>query len=321
MQKFIRKFELSIFMAVMQQNKRNSTLLGSDRNALVWLIIINAVVFVLINFIKIIFYLSESDINSFYNDVLSWFVLPAQVGKLATRPWTALTYMFTHESIWSLIGTLLWLWGFGYILQDLTGNKKIIPVYLYGGVAGAIFFIITQYSFPVLRAEIGNVYPMIGAGSAVMAVAVATTTLAPNYRLLPMINGGIPLWVLTLIFAAFDYATIASANAGTAIAHLAGAGIGYLFIRQMQKGSDWSAWMNDFFDLINNLFNPEKKYTKKPLKQQIFYKSSKKPYEKVSSRFSQQRLDEILDKINEDGYGSLSNDEKDYLRKASKEDL
>ena len=48
----------------------------------------------------------------------------------------------------------------------------------------------------------------------------------------------------------------------------------------------------------------------------MFYKSTKKPYQKVSSRFSQQKLDEILDKINEDGYGSLSNEEKDYLKKS-----
>ena len=140
-------------MAVMRQNKHNSILLGSDRNALVWLIIINAVVFVLVNFIKIIFYLSESDIAGFYKDVLGWFVLPANVHTLATRPWTIISYMFTHESIWSLIGTVLWLWGFGYILQDLTGNKKIIPIYLYGGFAGALFFIATQYTFPCATSQ------------------------------------------------------------------------------------------------------------------------------------------------------------------------
>ncbi len=308
-------------MAVMQQNKRNSTLLGSDHNALVWLIIINAVVFVLINFVKIIFYLSDSDINSFYNDVLSWFVLPAQMGKFVTRPWTLLTYMFTHDSVWSLIGSLLWLWGFGYILQDLTGNKKIIPIYLYGGFAGAVFFIATQYAFPALRANIDSAFPMIGAGSALMAIVIATTTLSPNFRLLPMINGGIPLWVLTIIFVVFDYSSIAGSNAGTAVAHLAGAAAGFVFIRQMQKGNDGSIWMIQLFDWTNNLFNPEKKYESKPTRTQIFYKSAKKPFKKIHSRFSQQKLDEILDKINEDGYGSLSNDEKDYLKKASKEDL
>ena len=39
----------------MQQNRRNSILLGADNNALMWLIAINAVVFVLVFFIKIIY--------------------------------------------------------------------------------------------------------------------------------------------------------------------------------------------------------------------------------------------------------------------------
>lgn len=308
-------------MAVMQQNRRNSILLGSDNNALVWLIAINAVVFVLVNFIKIIYFLSDaSSLPLFYSQFLDWVSLPAQVDKLASRPWTIFTYMFTHERVWSLIGSLLWLWGFGYILQDLTGNKKLIPIYIYGGLAGALFFVITLYSIPTLRADIGSVEPMIGAGAALMAVAVATTAFAPAYRLLPMLNGGIPLWVLTLIFVAFDYATVASTNAGTAVAHLAGASMGFLYVKQMQRGHDLGAWMNALADWLNNLCNPEKKYKKPSVKHQVFYKATKKPFEKVS-RFSQQRLDEILDKINEDGYSSLSNDEKDFLKKASKEDF
>ena len=110
----------------MQQNRRNSILLGQDNNALTWLIIINAVIFVIINFIKIVYFLSY-DTNmvawqNFHLQILDWFSLPASLGKLATRPWTILTYMFSHESVWQLIGTLLWLWGFGKILRDLAGH-------------------------------------------------------------------------------------------------------------------------------------------------------------------------------------------------------
>jgi membrane associated rhomboid family serine protease len=308
-------------MGVMQQNRRNSILLGADNNALVWLIVINAVVFVLISFIKIIYVLADAGgLPQFYTQVLDWITLPAQAGKLFARPWTIFTYMITHDSVWGLISTLLWLWGFGYILQDLTGNKKIIPLYIYGGLAGALFFVLTFYTFPALRANIGAVHPMVGGGAAVMTIAIATTTFAPNYRLLPMLNGGIPLWVLTLIFVAFDYATVASGNAGTAVAHLAGAGVGYLYVKQLQKGRDPGAWMISLTNWINDLCNPDKKYNKPSIKQQIFYKTTKKPFEKMS-RFSQQRLDEILDKINEDGYSSLSNDEKEFLKKASKEDF
>lgn len=309
-------------MGVMQQNRRNSILLGADNNALMWLIAINAVVFVLINFIKVVYFITgdANALANFYSQVLNWFTLPAQAGSLFTRPWTIFTYMFTHESVWGLIGTLLWLWFFGHILQDLSGPKRVVPVYIYGGLAGALFFVVTVYTFPALRAQVDSVKPMIGAGSAIMAVAVATTTFAPKYRLLPMLNGGIPLWVLTLIFIAFDYATVAGSDAGTAAAHLAGAAAGFLYIKQLQRGSDPGAWMINFGNWLNDLANPDKKYKKPSIKQQIFYKASKKPFEKVS-RFSQQRLDEILDKINEDGYSSLSNDDKEFLKKASKEDF
>lgn len=311
-------------MSVMQQNRRNSLLLGQDNNALTWLIVINAVIFVIINFVKILYFLNYETpmeaMQNFHLQVVDWFSLPASISKLAYRPWTILSYMFTHEGVWQLIGTLLWLWGFGYILQDLTGNSKLIPIYIYGGVAGAVLFLLTSNLIPQYHDAVNNAVPLIGGGSAVMAVALATTTMAPGYRIFPMLNGGIPLWVLTLIFVAIDYATIASSSGSYALAHLAGGTIGFIFIKQMQKGNDWSDWMNNFYDWVNDLFNPEKKFRKKPVAQQQFYKTSKKPFEKTP-RLTQQKLDDILDKINQEGYDSLSEEEKIFLKKASQEDF
>ncbi|HRI21282.1 MAG TPA: rhomboid family intramembrane serine protease [Panacibacter sp.] len=311
-------------MSVMRQNRRNTILLGQDNNALAWLLIINAVVFIIINFIKIVYFLSYDTnmfaVQSFHQQILDWFSLPAGIGRFATRPWTILTYMFSHEGVWQLIGTLLWLWGFGYIFQDLTGNSKIIPVYLYGGFAGALLFMLVSNVVPQYAAATSSAVPLLGGGSAVMAVALATTTLAPGYRIFPMINGGIPLWVLTLIFVAIDYATIASSSGSYALAHLAGGAAGFLFVNQMQKGRDWSEWMIKSWNWISNLFNPEKKFKKRSLSQQNFYKATRKPFEKTP-HITQQKLDEILDKINQEGYQSLSAEEKDFLKKASQEDI
>ncbi len=311
-------------MSVMRQNRKNKILLGQDNNALAWLLIINAVIFIIINFIKIVYFLSY-DTNmfadlSFHQQVLDWFSLPAGLSHFATRPWTILTYMFSHEGVWQLLGTLLWLWGFGYIFQDLTGNSKIIPVYLYGGFAGAVSFMLVSNLIPQYAAATSSAVPLLGGGSAVMAIALATTTMAPGYRIFPMINGGIPLWVITLIFVAIDYATIASSSGSYALAHLAGGATGFLFVSQMQKGKDWSSWMIQFWDWLANLFNPETKFRKRPISQQKFYKSTRKPFEKTP-HITQQKLDEILDKINQDGYPSLSQEEKDFLKKASQEDI
>jgi len=312
-------------MSVMHQNRRNPILLGQDNNALTWLIIINAVVFVGISFIKIIYFLSYDTpmeaLQNFHLQILDWFSLPANTDKLINRPWTILSYMFSHDSVWQLIGTLLWLWAFGYILQDLTGNTKLIPVYLYGGVAGALFFVLASNFIPQNNEAVTAAAPLLGGGAAVMAIAIAATTFAPKYRIFPMINGGIPLWALTLLFVAIDYATIATQSTSYALAHLGGAAMGFLFVTQMQRGNDWSLWMINFMNWLNDLFNPEKKYGKKPISQQKHYKtSSRKPFEKTP-RVTQQKLDEILDKINLEGYNSLSQEEKDFLKKASQEDI
>lgn len=311
-------------MSVKQQNRRYTILLGEDNNALLWLIIMNAVVFVLLIFLRI-FYNMEYDtpmeqLQNFKLQITDFVYLPASADTLASRPWTLLTYMFSQENTWEMLGTVLWLGAFGYILQDLTGTTKIIPIYLYGGFFGGIFFILASNLIPQLRETLATTAPLSGAGAAVMAIAVATTTTAPGYRIFPMINGGIPLWILLLIFLGIDYAFIASGSAATAIAHVAGAAIGFLYIKQMNRGYDMGAWMVSFYEWVNDLFNPAKKYRRKPVTQQRFYKVSRKPFEKTP-RITQQKLDEILDKINEEGYHSLSDEEKEFLKKASKEDI
>lgn len=228
--------------------------------------------------------------------------------------------MFMHLSIWQLISTLLWLWAFGYILQDLAGNSKLLPIYLYGGFVGAVVFLLTNNLFPVLERNLLTTPAMMGGGAAVMAVALATTTLAPDYRLFPMINGGIPLWVLTLVFVAIDFATLSGGNAGIGAAHLSGGAMGFFFVKQLQKGRDWSAWMIGLVDWLDNLFNPEKKNNQRKQQEKHFYRVNRKPYEKIAN-VTQQKLDAILDKINQHGYAFLTEEEKEFLNRASDQDL
>jgi membrane associated rhomboid family serine protease len=127
-------------MRVMEDNYRKQMGLGQDGNALVKLIVFNAVLFVILKFIYIIFISTSLNTEAYYKNIFAWFVLPADLGKLATRPWTILTYMFADEKVFRFIANMFWLWSFGYIMQDLTGNRKLIPVYIYGGIAGALYF-------------------------------------------------------------------------------------------------------------------------------------------------------------------------------------
>jgi len=305
---------------VSNYKQRRIPLLGQDSNALTWLIIINASVFIILNFLKIVYSLSDIPDELFQRQILNWYTLPASLEKLSSRPWVIFSSFFTHFSVFSLIGSLLWLWSFGYILQDLTGNQKLIPIYIYGGVVGAFFFVFTNNIFPALAKNVDIIPDMIGAGACLMAVAVATTTLSPDYRIFPLINGGIPLWVLTIVFVAIDFASIGNGKAGIGMAHLAAGGMGFLYVKQLRKGNDWGAWMINLWQWLDDLFNPEKKHVVKKEKNRLFYKTNAKPFVKTPN-LTQQKLDEILDKINREGYHLLTSEEKDFLKRASKEEL
>ena len=255
----------------------------------------------------------------FEKNVLSWFALPADGSEFLHRPWTALTYMFVHDNIWKVFANMLWLWCFGYIMQDLTGNRKIIPIFIYGGLAGALAFGLAVNFVPSLQAQLPYA-SLLGASSGVMAVAVATTLVSPNYKIFPMIAGGIPLWVLTALYFISDLATVSISDTANLIAHLAGALTGFLFIAFLRRGYDWSEWMSNFFDWFTNLFNPDKPKKGSNIKEELFYKSAGAPYKKTP-HVTQQRVDEILDKIGQQGYESLSEEEKDLLKRAAKEDF
>jgi membrane associated rhomboid family serine protease len=262
--------------------------------------------------------LNNGTAGVFESQVLSYISVPAQPAVFATRPWTLLLYMFSHYKLLELVSSMLWLWGFGYIFQDLAGNKKLIPVYLYGGLAGSVIFLLAVNLIPSLSQNVNSISPLLGAGPALMALAVATTALAPRYKIFPMIN--IPLWVLTAVFVLIRLGTVEGGNFGHIAALMAGGLVGYVFVWQLQKGNDWSQWMIDVVNWADDLFRPEKKHFKNPPKNQLFYKSNQKPFEKTP-HVTQQRVDDLLDKIHHKGYNSLTEDEKEFLKKASSEEL
>lgn len=293
--------------------------LGDDNNALMALVGINALLFVSFGLIQVIYHLTQSSETAFQYEILRWFIIPAKLSALATRPWTVFTYMFIHVGVIYAIITFLWLWVFGSIFQDLSGNSKIIPVYIYGGIAGAVVFIATSYFSPALRGQVDYSF-MFGGNAGVMAIAVATTTLSPDYRLFKMLNGGIPLWVLTILYVIIDFA----GSGGLAIhfAHLGGGLMGFLFVVSLKKGYDWSLWMNRVYNWFVDLFNPDKPVNvNQKIKEKVFYNTNgQKPFVKRPV-ITQQRIDEILDKINQKGYNHLSEEEKTILEKASEADF
>jgi membrane associated rhomboid family serine protease len=298
--------------------KKKRFTLGQPDNALMWIFVFNVVFFLVLQTIKVAIDVNDHSSAVFYARVANWFQLPAELVTLSKKPWTVLSYMFSDVDLMRALSNMLWLWAFGAVLQNLTGNKKLIPVYLYGGIAGAIFFIAAAYLIPTNRAII-NSLSLLGANAPVIAVAVAATMIAPNYRFFRNIRGGIPMWILTVIYIAIDLGSIATGPAALSIAHIGGAFAGFLFVKMLKNNMDGSEWMNNFYSWFINLFNPNKKKGKNNIKERVFYNiGSKSPYSKTSI-ITEQRIDEILDKINQKGYDNLTKEEKDILKKASED--
>ena len=134
-----------------------------------------------------------------------------------------------------------------------------------------------------------------------------------------MLGGGIPIWILLAVYLFIDFVGIASFSAAYSLSHLGGALAGCLFVILLKRGWDGSKWMNSLYSWFINLFNPYKKSNSPSVKEKVFYNTgSRAPYSKTSN-VTEQRIDEILDKINQKGYSYLTDDEKNILKRAAEE--
>ena len=203
---------------------------GQPGNTVMWLFVLNVIFFLILLTIITSIEVNDNSSALFYTDVAPWFQLPADIIKLASRPWAFFVFMFSEVEIFRGISNMLWLWAFGSILQNLTGNKKLIPVYLYGGFTAAVFFIAASNLIPSNKAAIETA-SLMGANASIMAIAAAATMVAPNYRFFSHIRKGIPIWVLTIIYFAIDLAAVADKPLAIPLAHIGGilAGIGFVY--------------------------------------------------------------------------------------------
>ena len=114
-----------------------------------------------------------------------------------------------------------------------------------------------------------------------------------------------------------DFAGLASEGFPHHLAHLAGAFAGYLYIKQIQKANNPGQWMHTMHQWFFNLFNPVVKPVKKTIKKEVFYNTKGNQPFKIEPKLSEKRMDAILDKISATGYDSLSQEEKEVLKRIS----
>jgi membrane associated rhomboid family serine protease len=240
-------------------------------------------------------------IDNFSNEYL---LLTASLHKLLTRFWTPLTYMFMHATVWHILFNMLWLYWFGQIFEDFLGRKRTLGLYLLGGFAGAFLYVLCYNTLPFFTHN-NAAYnsTLVGASASVMCIMAATATQLPDYTLNLILIGPIRIKWIVLFLIVLDFLGTVGPNAGGEIAHLGGAFMGFIYIKQLQKG-------NDLVAMIANIFK------RQPKLKIVTGNASKNPFYVPR----QEEIDLILDKISKSGYDSLSKQEKEILFRASKQE-
>lgn len=268
------------------------------------LIYINIAVFLILAIFSITGFLLNNQALSF--KILNLFSVPASVKALLFRPWTIFTYMFTHKDILHILFNMLWLYWFGLIFLEYLDQKKLVAVYLLGGISGALIYIISFNIFPAFS-QIVTESVAIGASASVMAIVVAISVYVPDYSINLFLLGRIKIkWVALVIFiltSVMDF----SVNSGGKLAHMGGALFGYLYTVNLRRGRDLGKGINRILDFFVTLFRPRKRI-------RVTYKNPKTDYEYNKTKAEHQdRINKILDKISKGGYDSLTKEEKDLL--------
>jgi len=254
-----------------------------------------------------------SDLQVQFNDtVLKYLMVPSVPGELLRRPWTIITYMFTHFNFLHILFNMLVLFWFGKIFLQYLSARQMVSTYILGGLAGAILSILFINGFPGLREHLGS--PMLGASASIMAIVIAIAIYVPDYTLYMLFIGPVRLKYIALVFIIMDVLMIGSYNAGGHIAHLGGAIYGYAFISLFRKGRDIGDWLNNLLDKAVTLFKP------RPHLNVTYRKATKRVSDEEYNRSKvnqQKEIDRILDKIAQGGYENLSKKEKETLFKMS----
>lgn len=300
--------------------------LGDNHNMVVRLILINLVVFAALLFTKVVYLLTGQPKELFTTQIVPWAVLSAQPSTILTHPWTVITFMFVHISFWHLVGSMIWLWWFGELLQGLSGYRHVVPVYIYGGLAGALTFVLAFTCIPELREvqQLANSVN-IGAAASVIAIIICVTVLSPNYRVFPLLGGGIPVYVIAIVYIGISLLGQQGGEPyGYIAAQTGGAILGAVFALRLKNGYDPGGGLNWLLFRIGHLFDPADD-TLRPVRVKRTEKRHKKtrrldpPYKRIGP-IAESKVDDLLDKINRSGYHSLTQEEKDILIRASQQE-
>ena len=200
--------------------------------------------------------------------------------------------------------------GYGLFL-NFFNERQLGGLYILGGLAGAILFVLAYNIFPYFQ-NVASFSYLMGASASVMAIVFAVSFYRKDLEINLFLIGRIKLIYLAIFTLVIDLLAMTSDNAGGHIAHIGGALFGIWFATRIKEGKDLTAPMNRLLDWVVN-------QGKRKPKMRVTYKRPETDYEYNARKHRETvDLDAILDKLKRSGYESLSAEEKKKLFDASK---
>ncbi|MBI5203251.1 MAG: rhomboid family intramembrane serine protease [Elusimicrobia bacterium] len=211
--------------------------------------------------------------------------------------WQPLTYLFIHGTFMHLLFNVFALWMFGMPVEAQWGSKEFLKFYFLCGIGAGLLSVALGP---------GSHYPIIGASGAVYGLLVAFAMLYPDAVIYLYFFFPVKAAHMAIIFGLIEFfASATNATPGVArFAHLAGMGIGYLYIRWW-----WIAKIR-----VKGLWGELTK-TGGAARERSPRRSSRKAEAAAPASDPMAEIDRILDKISAHGKDSLSDEEKEILRR------
>jgi membrane associated rhomboid family serine protease len=299
---------------------------AKTNNVVVKLILINVIIFLVALVIELFFHLAQQ--NQLYHNALSYLLLSADLSVTLFRPWTIITNFFIHGGIWHILFNMLFLYWFGGLVEEYLGSKRLLSLYILGGLAGGIFFLLIYNTLPYFEKSVPNSL-LLGASGAIFAIIVGAATLLPDYTFFIFLLGPVRIKYIAAFYVVLSMIELMGKNPGGNLAHLAGATVGYGFIKALRAGSDWGAPVVAILDFFQGLFKPKSPPPRLPQRAKATTTASmrKLTHNETTTNATgtagfpmQEEVDALLDKISKSGYDSLTRDEKQILYKASQQE-
>jgi len=299
-----------------QPHNRNEWLknIFLGKNVLSRLILINTIVFLLTAIVHLVTWLLKIPSPNGLTLLGNLMALPSGLHKLALMPWTVVTYMFLHEGFLHWFFNMIVLYFGGIIFTEYLSQRKLLMTYLFGGLAGAAFFVVAFNIFPVF-ASVRQNSVALGASASILAIIIAIATYVPDYTVHLFLLGKIKLKWIAVAFVLLDILSIPANNPGGHIAHLGGALYGFIWAMSLKRGHDF---LHVFDGIKLSEINPKRRRykgfdTTRPASGRPM---TDEEYNRKKAA-SQAEIDKILDKISKSGYSSLTKAEKELLFKSS----